>query len=74
MMHQRKRSKFLACCLLITLVGLLIASTVLAAELLQIQPIKHDCGLVNEGDPATMLAAVKNISNQEVHVNNVKTN
>ena len=53
---------------------LLIFNSVFAADLLSIQPTKHDCGVVDEGVPATMQATVENISDKEVHVSSVKAN
>ncbi|QEM69481.1 hypothetical protein FO488_15845 [Geobacter sp. FeAm09] len=63
-----------ACCLLFALTTLAAASPVFAADVLHIQPKQHDCGLVDEGVPATMTAVVENVSGRDVHVSSVKTN
>ena len=73
-MEARKNRSLFAVCLITTIVLITTAGTALAAELLRIQPIKHDCGVVDEGVPATMKATVENISGRELHVNSVKTN
>ncbi len=64
------------CLCLISLISLLLPmiGSAFASDLLRIQPIKHDCGVVDEGVPATMQSIVENTSTQEVIVGSVKTN
>jgi hypothetical protein len=73
-MQLHTKYSLLTSCVVATLASLLIASSAFAAELLRIQPIKYDCGVVNEGVAATMRAVVENISKEEIHVSNVKVN
>jgi len=51
-----------------------VTGAALAADLLSIQPVKYDTGVVDEGVPAVMQATVENISDKEVRVSSVKTN
>lgn len=60
--------------LLAVMAVLLFAGSAFAAEALRIHPTRFDCGVVEEGVPATMLATVENISVREVHITNVRTN
>lgn len=69
-----KRISGPTCGILISLVTILMVGSALAADLLRIQPIKHDCGIIDEGVPATMQVIVENTSTQEVIVGSVKTN
>jgi len=59
---------------LTALAVLTIAGSAFAADTLRIQQTRLDCGTVEEGVPATMLSIVENISSQDVHINNVRTN
>jgi len=52
----------------------LVGTNVQGAEILKIEPIKHDVGIIEEGKPAVMRAEVTNISGQEVTIGNVRTN
>jgi hypothetical protein len=65
-----KRAVQLALLIAVMLVG----SNVQGAEILKIEPIKHDVGMIEEGKPAVMRAEVTNISGQEVTIGNVRTN
>lgn len=58
---------------LITVLMLMLGSA-FASDLLSIQPIKYDCGVVGEGVPATMQSIVENTSTQTVVIGSVKTN
>ncbi|KAB0668845.1 hypothetical protein F6V30_15185 [Oryzomonas sagensis] len=62
------------CCLLSALSMLMTAASAFAADVLRIEPKQHDCGVVDEGVPATMTAVVENVSGKDVHVSSVKTN
>ncbi|HEY5522982.1 MAG TPA: hypothetical protein VIK21_07295 [Desulfuromonadaceae bacterium] len=68
------KSSVLTSGLLGALTVLLFASSAFAADALRIHPTKFDCGVVEEGVPATMLATVENISAKEVHIINIRTN
>jgi hypothetical protein len=52
----------------------LLAAPVPAADGLRIQPMKLDCGIVEEGVSAVMKATVENVSAKDVHILNVRTN
>ncbi len=60
--------------LLTVLVFLLLAGSAFAGEALRIHPTKLDCGVIEEGELATMLATVENIGTKEVRILNVRTN
>jgi len=60
--------------LLVAVAILVLTSSTFAADALRIQPTRQDFGTVEEGVPAIMLSIVENISSQEVHVSNVRTN
>jgi hypothetical protein len=60
--------------LLTALAILVLTSSAFAADALRIQPTRQDFGTVEEGVPAIMLSIVENISSQEVHISNVRTN
>ena len=45
-----------------------------AAGKLIIDPMKFDCGVVEEGVPATMQARIENVGDSEVLIQNVQTN
>ena len=53
---------------------LLLAGSAFAGEALRINPTKLDCGVIEEGVLATMLATVENIGTKEVRILNVRTN
>ena len=73
-MKQRIECAGLTGGLLTVLAVLVMAGSAFAANALRIQPTRHDCGIVEEGVPATMLAIVENVSSQEVQIKNVRTN
>lgn len=60
--------------LLTILLFLLLAGSAFAGEALHINPTKLDCGVIEEGVLATMLATVENIGTKEVRILNVRTN
>ena len=41
---------------------------------LAVNPASFDCGVVEEGAPATMLVQVENVGDREVLIQNVQTN
>ena len=45
-----------------------------AADSLRISPVRIECGLIEEGTPATMVAVVENISGKEVRITGIRTN
>ena len=73
-MRLRKRQSVPGICFVIAMLIISVTSAAMAGDLLRIQPVKYDTGVVDEGVPAVMQATVENISNQEVRVSNVKTN
>jgi hypothetical protein len=73
-MKLYKSQSVLGICFFIVVLIISVSSTALAADLLSIQPVKYDTGVVDEGVPAVMQATVENISDKEVRVGNVKAN
>ncbi len=73
-MKLRKRQSVIGICFLIAMFIISVTGAALAADLLSIQPVKYDTGVVDEGVPAVMQATVENISDKEVRVSSVKTN
>ncbi len=65
--------RFLIFCL--AMVGLQIApSPVHPAGKLIIDPMNFDCGVVDEGVPATMQVRIENVGDHPVLIQNLKTN
>lgn len=73
-MKSLKRMSERICCGFVLLTILFSAGSALASDLLRILPIKHDCGILEEGVPAIMQSILENISGHEVIVGSVKTN
>ena len=56
-------------------VGLQIASSpAYTAGKLVIDPVNFDCGVVDEGVPATMQVSIENVGDRPVLIQNVQTN
>jgi hypothetical protein len=60
--------------ILTALAILVLTSSAFATDALRVQPTRQDLGTVEEGVLAIMLSIVENISSQEVHISNVRTN
>ncbi|HNY72255.1 MAG TPA: hypothetical protein PLU95_02115 [Syntrophales bacterium] len=60
--------------LLIALALFVMTGAAFAADSLRISPVRIECGLIEEGTPATMVAVVENISGKEVRITGIRTN
>lgn len=60
--------------LIIFLFATFLASSAVAADALRINPMRLDCGVIEEGVPATMLVTIENIGAKNVNITSVKTN
>lgn len=60
--------------LLIALALFVMTGAAFAADSLRISPVRIECGMIEEGTPATMVAVVENISGKEVRITGIRTN
>lgn len=60
--------------LLAVLIVFLFADSIIAADALRIYPTKLNCGIIEEGVPATMLVTIENISTKNVNITGIRTN
>ncbi len=70
---KKNSLRFLIGCLAV--VGLqIVPSTAHPAGKLVIDPMNFDCGVVDEGVPATMQVSIENVGDRPVLIQNVQTN
>jgi len=50
------------------------ALSVQASGKLVVNPMEFDCGVVDEGLPATMWVSIENVGDNKVEIQNVRTN
>ncbi len=60
--------------MLIALALFVMTGAAFAADSLRISPVRLECGLIEEGTPATMVAVVENIGSKEVRITGIRTN